>query len=115
MRLEYPNKKYFESFMSAVSEFSEFGTTEHHPTSDEICNETDFLNYIKNMEDRRFGRNLKPGYVPDTYLWMIADDKYCGQISIRHKLIPALEKFGGHVGYGVMPSERKNYSFIKIT
>src|SRR3989339_1207680 len=107
MLLDYPDKKYFESFMEAVAEFSNSGPTEHHPTSEEISNRADFLNYIQNMEDRRLGRNLKPGYVPDTYLWMIADSKYCGQISISHRLIPALEQFGGHIGYAVRPSERR--------
>ena len=107
MQLELPNKKYFSSFIEAAEEFADEGATVHHPTPIDIKNEQDFLLYIKRLENQRQGINLKSGYVADTNYWMIHDEKYCGQISIRHQLTPALEVFGGHIGYAVRPSERK--------
>ena len=35
------------------------------------------------------------------------DNKIVGSIQLRHFLTPELEKHGGHIGYGVRPSERR--------
>ena len=35
------------------------------------------------------------------------DKKLIGSIQIRHALTPDLEKHGGHIGYGIRPSERR--------
>lgn len=35
------------------------------------------------------------------------DNKIIGSIQLRHSLTPELEKHGGHIGYGIRPSERK--------
>lgn len=45
-------------------------------------------------------------WVPMTTLWWVEDGRMLGRLAIRHRLIPALEKVGGHIGYDVRPSER---------
>jgi predicted acetyltransferase len=35
------------------------------------------------------------------------DNKIIGSIQLRHFLTPELEKHGGHIGYGVRPTERR--------
>jgi predicted acetyltransferase len=35
------------------------------------------------------------------------DNKIIGSIQLRHFLTPDLEKHGGHIGYGIRPSERR--------
>jgi len=35
------------------------------------------------------------------------DNKIIGSIQLRHFLTPELEKHGGHIGYGIRPSERR--------
>ncbi|HAQ40064.1 MAG TPA: GNAT family N-acetyltransferase [Clostridiales bacterium] len=35
------------------------------------------------------------------------DNKIIGSIQLRHLLTPELEKHGGHIGYGIRPSERR--------
>lgn len=35
------------------------------------------------------------------------DNKIIGSIQLRHFLTPELEKRGGHIGYGIRPSERR--------
>ncbi len=35
------------------------------------------------------------------------DRKIIGSIQLRHFLTPELEKHGGHIGYGIRPSERR--------
>lgn len=48
------------------------------------------------------------GLIPaHTYFLINKDKKIIGAINIRHYLNDYLEKFGGHIGYGVRPSERK--------
>ena len=47
------------------------------------------------------GQNLPAGYVPCTSLWLVDGDEFLAEVSIRHRLTPALERFGGHIGYAV--------------
>ncbi len=42
--------------------------------------------------------------VPDTPFWFVEGDTFIGDASIRHRLTPALEVSGGHIGYGIRPS-----------
>jgi len=48
-------------------------------------------------------------WVPGTqYIYVReTDDKIVGMIQIRHYFNDFLEKFGGHIGYSVAPSERR--------
>lgn len=47
----------------------------------------------------------RDGFVPVTTYFAFADGKLVGTIQIRHKLNEYLSKYGGHIGYGVVPSE----------
>ncbi|AWS48682.1 GNAT family N-acetyltransferase [Streptosporangium sp. 'caverna'] len=47
------------------------------------------------------------GFVPMTTLWWAEGERLLGRLAIRHRLIPALEKDGGHIGYDVRPSVRR--------
>ncbi|MBT2535411.1 GNAT family N-acetyltransferase [Arthrobacter sp. ISL-69] len=46
------------------------------------------------------------GIVPCTYRWITEGPRYVGAIAFRHHLTPALLNSGGHIGYGVRPSDR---------
>ena len=46
------------------------------------------------------------GIVPCTYRWITEGSRYVGAIAFRHHLTPALLNSGGHIGYGVRPSDR---------
>jgi predicted acetyltransferase len=45
--------------------------------------------------------------VPVTELWYVAGDRYIGTVMIRHELTPELRHEGGHIGYHVVPGERR--------
>jgi predicted acetyltransferase len=47
-----------------------------------------------------------PTHVPSTTFFLLDEKKIVGAISIRHSLTDYLLKHGGHIGYGVVPSER---------
>jgi hypothetical protein len=42
-------------------------------------------------------------FVPMTTLWWVDGERFLGRLAIRHRLTPALEKAGGHIGYDVRP------------
>ena len=70
----------------------------------------DFESYIvKPMLDASKGIGLKEGYVPATSLWLVDTDKQeiLGQFNVRHALNASLLKDGGHIGYFVRPSARR--------
>jgi predicted acetyltransferase len=45
--------------------------------------------------------------VPSTTLWWVDGDEYLGRLAIRHRLTPRLTNLGGHIGYDVKPSARR--------
>jgi predicted acetyltransferase len=49
----------------------------------------------------------RPGYVPSTTLWWVHGDEYLGRLAIRHRLTARLTDLGGHIGYDVKPSARR--------
>ncbi|MGI5895156.1 MAG: GNAT family N-acetyltransferase [Candidatus Merdivicinus sp.] len=51
------------------------------------------------MIDSAEGRNLREGYVPQTYLFLWKDQEIVGQFRIRHYLNEALRDGAGHIGY----------------
>lgn len=45
--------------------------------------------------------------VPVTELWFVDGSDYLGTVIIRHRLTPALERVGGHIGFHVVPRHRR--------
>ena len=45
--------------------------------------------------------------MPCTTLWWVDGSAYLGRIAIRHRLTPALREVGGHIGYDVRRSARR--------
>lgn len=91
-----------QSFRSAVQEFSE-----EVPPWDfafQYDPSEDFRGYVDRVNSWPQGVE---GFVPSSYLVAIVDEKVVGRVSIRHELNDFLMKYGGHVGYGVVRSERR--------
>lgn len=66
-----------------------------------------FKNYVQLLEDRRLGKDLAPGRVPDTHYFGFVNGEIVGRLSIRHELNEFLTRLGGHIGYGVVPEFRR--------
>ncbi|MDQ0352145.1 putative acetyltransferase [Alkalibacillus filiformis] len=68
---------------------------------------SNFEAFVQNLISTEEGVGLPEGYVPATTRWLV-DEKYkiLGACNIRHDLTGPLLETGGHVGYGVRPSER---------
>lgn len=68
----------------------------------------DFQAMISRFEDYSQGIGLKEGLVPHSTYWFVRDDdKILGAVNIRHWLNDYLKNIGGHIGYGIRPSERR--------
>ena len=64
--------------------------------------------YIQKMKEVEQGIDLEEGFVPQTSFWLVRDGStFVGESRLRHWLTPALEQHGGHIGYAIRPSERK--------
>jgi predicted acetyltransferase len=50
---------------------------------------------------------LPAGLVHQTVLWFVDGVEFLGRLSIRHYLTPPLTEVGGHIGYCVRPSARR--------
>lgn len=53
------------------------------------------------------GAVLPEGHVPCDYFWITEGDQMVGFISFRRELNDHLRRFGGHIGYSVIPSRRR--------
>jgi predicted acetyltransferase len=63
--------------------------------------------YLMEQEDRRHGRNLPARHVPGTFLVAEVAGEIVGRTSIRFRLNGFLAEQGGHIGYGVLPQQRR--------
>ncbi|MFL5802716.1 MAG: GNAT family N-acetyltransferase [Roseiflexaceae bacterium] len=68
---------------------------------------TDFFGYLKRLQLFAQGTALPPGIVRETTYWGLDGATIVGCIRLRHQLTPALEQIGGHIGYKVRPSRRR--------
>lgn len=66
-----------------------------------------FSRLLKLLDEQEKGKNLPEGYVPSSFLFAFVGPKLVGQVMIRHHLNDFLRRIGGHIGYGVVPSERR--------
>lgn len=107
IKLVLPSMKYAWAYLRAVKEFDEIGKMTalgvHLPTR----TIKDLPAYIKRARENRLGIKLPKGRVPSTLYWAIVGNKVVGRVDIRHKLTKGLRIIGGHIGYTVVPSERK--------
>jgi predicted acetyltransferase len=93
-----------ESFLGAVQEFAAEGQPLFRDR--EITAGT-FGGLLRLLADARAGRNLPEGIVPATDLWLVEAEEWLGFVSIRHRLTPSLARIGGHIGYRIRPSARR--------
>jgi predicted acetyltransferase len=77
---------------------------------------SDFAAFIQRLENDRQGIDIPAGWVPASTFWLVQDmNTLLGVAHLRHTLTPSLKHEGGHIGYGVRPSERgKGYGTLML-
>lgn len=63
--------------------------------------------YLQAVTDEAAGLNLPKGWVRNTRLVADVDGTLVGRTSIRHELNDFLLQYGGHIGYAVVPDQRR--------
>ncbi|WP_018886365.1 GNAT family N-acetyltransferase [Paenibacillus massiliensis] len=67
-----------------------------------------FEEMITWLNDNERGVHLKEGWVSNSTYWLVAPShRILGAVNIRHELTEFLISSGGHIGYGIRPSERR--------
>ncbi|MGJ3190961.1 GNAT family N-acetyltransferase [Paenarthrobacter sp. FR1] len=106
LTLVAPDASFYQSFTESHSEWAgahQDGTGLF--PGDDITSQEGFEAWVRKLLAAERAVE-KDGIVPCTYLWMTKGARYVGSIAFRHHLTPALLNSGGHIGYGVRPSER---------
>ncbi|MEO8610258.1 MAG: GNAT family N-acetyltransferase [Chloroflexota bacterium] len=100
--LSEPSMLYKDTYLDALREF-------HQEARDLELDLYDLTNhfryYLQSWYDRR--ANPKPGQVAESTFWMIEEETFIGRISVRHHLTESLMQFGGHIGYEIRPTKRR--------
>ncbi len=106
LKLVLPDFVYKEQIESYRKEFFRHG--EHMHGGVGLRDSETIEHWLQECLDNRFEATVRPRHVPNTvFLALDSDDHIVGMIDIRHRLNYYYEHFGGHIGYGVRPSERK--------
>jgi len=78
-------------------------------------NTSNFHDYIARLDNCKKGIGLPAAFVPNSTFWLVdGNNKILGTTDIRHRLTESLYIEGGHIGYGIRPSERKKGYATKI-
>lgn len=70
--------------------------------------------YEKKPKTRINELGLEVERVPQVDFWYIDNDEFIGRVGIRHYLTEELMQLGGHIGYGVRPSQQGKGHASKI-
>lgn len=67
-----------------------------------------FSGFVESLHAQALEETARPaGFVPTTTLWWVDGADYLGRVAVRHRLNEFLLAVGGHIGYDVRPSRRR--------
>ncbi len=96
-----PDVTWQAAFLGMAAEFVASGDTRYQAAL------TDFTGYVQGLQQFARGENLPPDRVRQTTYWGMEGGVIVGTVRLRHALTPTLEELGGHIGYDVRPSQRR--------
>ncbi len=113
LRLIEPCEEYLASYTEAFDEYATFPRRAGNPFRDPRA-----CDLLAKFERYRNAQDLPEGYVGSTAYWLVDDDqqRFLGQIDIRHQLTERLLRYGGHIGYAVRLGEwNKGYGTLMLS
>lgn len=101
-----PDPRHADSFRAAMAEEADwldlFDVTVGH-----IATPAGLTRYLERLALESLPETPRPAHwVPSTTFWWVADEEFCGRLTIRHALNDRLLQLGGHIGYWIRPSAR---------
>ena len=103
IELRRPDLTLFDSYIDGVDEMRTLGEKiwdSMAPRPSETPSA--FINRLIQAET-----SPEPLMVPESVYWATRANVVVGRIALRHELTPDLKEFGGHIGYEVRPSHRR--------
>jgi predicted acetyltransferase len=101
-----PSAQYKKEYLEMVSEWKNSG--EKHIPWVLRFDSTNFQSMIEELNRLRNDTELGENRVNSSTFWLASQDrKLLGVVNIRHSLNNNLLNIGGHIGYGIRPSERQ--------
>ncbi|MCL1631983.1 GNAT family N-acetyltransferase [Sporolactobacillus sp. CPB3-1] len=99
-----------ESFNSYLSEWIQSG--EAIVPSASAKGAEAYSQFLEKLNEGKTDIVRRRGWVPATLYFLVDEQNYLyGSVHLRHELNEALVNLGGHIGYGIRPSERhKGYA-----
>lgn len=117
--LEKPSKKRKNDIMEYINELAEYNSeTNGIGSLRKIFDGYTFeqaLQRCLNMENKEYAEKIGKCQSKTFLLIRENDNKIIGAINVRWNLSEAMLQFGGHIGYGIRPTERrKGYNKINL-
>ena len=106
MKLVTPSLHYQESYIQMISEYSEH----NEPLIPFVLAEDygDFPLMVNKLDAYSRGQLIPKGFIAHSSFWLIDEnERVVGCSNLRHKLNKHLLVLGGHIGFGIRPSERQ--------
>lgn len=105
-KLIKPDPRYESTLRSFVREFAEAGEDLVPWVLADLGG--DITAYVEYLEQQSQGKHLPEGRVPHSTFWLVDDSGEIVAVSnLRHRLNEFLSEVGGHIGFGVRPSARR--------
>ncbi|MCR5322475.1 MAG: GNAT family N-acetyltransferase [Lachnospiraceae bacterium] len=107
MKLIEPTIEYADQIRTYRQEFLDSGSSMDGTGA--LRHMEDPKQWIEHCVNCKTKETAPEGLVPATQYIFVreSDDKIVGMLQIRHYFNVYLEKYGGHIGYSVAPSERR--------
>jgi predicted acetyltransferase len=104
VRLVEPDVAWRDSFLAALAEFQAEGQLLN---LDRERIAADFPGYVAELTREADPAHVGPDRVPGTILWLFDGGAFVGRVSIRQALNDHVRRIGGHVGYRIRSSRRR--------
>lgn len=107
LKLVFPADEYIEEWYSIVKEIED--ANEKMTPYALKGNTYDFDEYLKNAVKNSKGIDLPEARVPNDIFLLVhnGNKRILGAIDIRYALTDYLYNYGGNIGYGIRPTERR--------
>lgn len=116
LRLVIPDMSHQAALEDLLAEWTATGTDISPGTIDK--HDQDYAAWLQETLATQQRETCPAHLVPAhtyTYFLMNDEDELLGAINIRHELNDYLRQFGGHIGYGIRPSQRrKGYAKVQL-
>lgn len=101
-----PQAMHEDAAMEYISEHVENGEDDLHGAA--LLERLPYGEWLDLVAGNRRPDSVAEGWVPASTFFVVREDdgRIIGTIDIRHYLNEFLRSYGGHIGYGVRPSER---------